>query len=107
MKYVIRKRCAHKITTFYRNVSKKYKHTYSLELMKKNVIDAYDAMFQIEKTLHRREPMIARWKGYHMTNTDKWYYAYTIDGDTVTVVDACHAQNMHDLNVTEGTATSR
>ena len=31
-----------------------------------------------------------------MANTDKWYYAYTIDGDTVTVVDACHAQNMHD-----------
>ena len=28
MKYVIRKRCAQKITTFYRNVSKKYKHTY-------------------------------------------------------------------------------
>ena len=96
MKYVIRKRCAQKITTFYRNVSKKYKHTYSLELMEKNVIDAYDAMYQIEMTLHRRMPTIARWKGYHMANTDKWYYAYTIDGDTVTVVDACHAQNMHD-----------
>jgi hypothetical protein len=27
-------------------------------------------------------------------NTDKWYYAYTIDGDTITIVDACHAQNM-------------
>ena len=27
MKYVIRKRCAQKITTFYRNVSKKYKHS--------------------------------------------------------------------------------
>ena len=31
MKYVIRKRCAQQITAFYRNVSKKYKHTYSLE----------------------------------------------------------------------------
>ena len=30
MKHVIRKRCAQKITTFYRNVSKKYKHTYSV-----------------------------------------------------------------------------
>ncbi len=29
-----------------------------------------------------------------MANTDKWYYAYTIEGDTITVVDACHAQNM-------------
>lgn len=53
MKYVIRKRCAQKITTFYRNVSKKYKHTYSQELMEKNVL--------------------------------------------VTVVDACHAQNIHDV----------
>ena len=31
-----------------------------------------------------------------MANTSRWYYAYRIDGDTVTVVDACHAQNMHE-----------
>ncbi len=96
MKYIIRKRCAQKITTFYRNVSKKYKHTYSLELMEKNVNDAYDSIYQIEETLQRREPTLARWKGYHMANTDKWYYAYLINGDTIIVVDACHAQNMHD-----------
>ena len=96
MNYVIRKRCAQKITTFYRNVSKKYKHTYSLELMVKNVNDAYDSIFQIEKTLQRREPTMARWKGYHMANTDKWYFAYLMDGDTITVIDACHAQNIHD-----------
>ena len=96
MKHVIRKRCAQKITTFYRNVSKKYKHTYSQELMEKNVHDAYDSMFQIERTLLRREPTISQWAGYHMANTDKWYFAYTIDGDTITVVDARHAQNMHE-----------
>lgn len=96
MKYVIKKRCAQKITTFYRNVSKKYKHTYSLELMEKNVMDAYRAMYQIECTLLRRDPSIERWKGFYMANTDKWYYAYTLDGETVTVVDACHAQNMHE-----------
>ena len=96
MKYVIRKRCAQKITSFYRNVSKKYKHTYSLELMEKNVRDAYDAIYNIENKLLRREPTLSRWKGYHMANTDKWYFAYTFDGKTVTVVDACHAQNMHE-----------
>ena len=94
MKHVIRKRCAQKITTFYRNVSKKYKHTYSQELMEKNVHDAYDSMFQIERTLLRREPTISQWTGYYMANTDKWYFAYTIVGDTITVVDARHAQNM-------------
>jgi hypothetical protein len=62
--------------------------------MLKNIDDAVDAMFQIEKTLLRREPLLERWAGYHMANTDKWYYAYIIDGDTITVVDACHAQNM-------------
>ena len=70
MKHIIRKRCAQKITTFYRNVSKKYKHTYSQELMEKNVHDAYDSMFQIERTLLRREPTISQWAGYHMANTD-------------------------------------
>ena len=66
MKHVIRKRCAQKITTFYRNVSKKYKHTYSQELMEKNVHDAYDSMFQIERALLRREPTISQWAGYHI-----------------------------------------
>ena len=94
MKYVIRKRCTQRIISFYRNVSKKYKHTYSLELMEKNVLDAYDSMYLIEQTLLRREPTLDRWKGYHMANTDKWYFAYTIEDDTVTIVDACHAQNM-------------
>ena len=95
MRYIIRKRCALKINSFYRNVSKKYKHTYSEELMHKNVDDAFDAIYQIERTLPRREPTLARWAGYYMTNTKKWYYAYVISGDTITVVDACHAQNMH------------
>ena len=54
------------------------------------------AIYAIERTLPRRSPIISRWEGYHMANTDKWYYAYTLDGDTVTVVDACHAQNMHE-----------
>ena len=75
-KYVIKRRCAHKITAFYRNVSKKYKHTYSLEQMEQNVRDAYVAMFQIEQTLLRREPTLSRWAGYHMANKGKWYYAY-------------------------------
>lgn len=95
-KYVIRKRCAQKITTFYRNVSRKYKHTYSQELMEKNVNDAYDSIFQIEQTLLRREPVIERWKGYYMANTEKWYFAYIFGGETIIVVDACHAQNIHE-----------
>lgn len=95
MRYVIKKRCLSKINTFYRNVSKKYKHTYSEELMHQNVDEAIDSMFQIERSLLRREPTISRWAGYHMANTDKWFFAYTIEGETITIVDACHAQNMH------------
>ena len=101
MRHVIKKRCVRNITSFYRNVSKKYKYTYSQELMEKNVNDAYDDMFRIENGLLRRDPILERWQGYHMANTDKWYYAYTIDGDTVTVVDACHAQNMKDAHFPE------
>ncbi len=95
MKYIIRKRCVQKITSFYRNVSKKYKHAYSEELMHKNADDAFDSIMQIERSLLRREPTLKRWAGYYMANTDKWYFAYTIEDDTITVVDACHAQNMH------------
>ena len=45
MKYVIKKRCVQKINTFYRNVSRKYKHTYSEEQMHKNADDAFDSIF--------------------------------------------------------------
>ena len=94
MRYRVKKQCSRKINSFYHNVSKKYKHTYSEELMHKNIDDAINSIYQIERTLLRREPTIAKWAGYYMANTDKWYFAYTINGDTVTIVDACHAQNM-------------
>lgn len=98
MKYIIRRQCHEKIEQFYRNVLKKYRHTYSIELMQRNVLDATNGMRLIEKTLLRRKPTLTRWQqqGYHMANTGKWYYAYTIDGDTITIQDACHAQNMHE-----------
>jgi sulfite reductase beta subunit-like hemoprotein len=82
---------------FYQNVIRKYRHTYSLELMDKNIDEALDAMFQIEQSLLRRQPTVERWQkaGWHMANAGKWYYAYTISGDTITIEDACHEQNMH------------
>lgn len=95
-RYIIKSLAQRRIRSFYYNVAKKYRHTYSKWLMHKNIDDTVDAMFQIERTLLRREPTIERWKGYHMANADKWYFAYTIDGDTITIVDACHAQNMHE-----------
>ena len=94
MQYIIKLRAARKIYTFYGNVAKKYRHTYDKDDPKRDVFNATHAIYDIERTLLRRQPTISRWQGYHMANTDKWYYAYTIDSDTVTIVDACHAQNM-------------
>lgn len=96
MKYLISKQCYRKIEEFYHNVARKYKHTYSKELMHKNIDEAIDSMYKIERTLLRREPTVAKWLGFFMANTDKWYFAYVIEDDTITIVDACHAQNMHE-----------
>lgn len=96
MNYIIKPRASRKIYTFYQNVAKKYRHTYDKDDMKRNAHDALFSIYEIERTLLRREATLTRWKGYYMANTDKWYFAYTIDGDTVTVRDACHAQNMHE-----------
>lgn len=95
-KYVYSKQALGKIRTFYRNVARKYRYVYSYEDMERNIRDAIFSIYSIEKTLPRRKPTISRWEGCYMANTSKWYYAYRIDGDTITVVDACHAQNMHD-----------
>jgi hypothetical protein len=97
MKYIIKPRASRNIFTFYQNVAKKYRHTYDKDDLKRNVYDAMQSIFEIERTLLRRKPTLSRWTGYHMANTDKWYFAYTIDGDTITIVDACHAQNMQEL----------
>ena len=66
--------------------------------MQKNVLEATSAMYYIEKSLLRRHPTIARWQeqGYYMAHEGQWYYAYTINDDTITIEDACHALNMHD-----------
>lgn len=84
-----------KIRTFYRNVALKYRHSYSFEDMERNIRDAIFCIYAIERTLPRREPILNRWSGYYMANTDKWYYAYTIEDNIITVVDACHSQNVH------------
>lgn len=99
-KYVISQTVFNNIDSFYENVALKYVNTYSFEQMEKNILDAYRSMYKIENGLLRRSPTISRWNGYYMANTKKWYYAYTINGDTITVVDVCHAQNMHeDINI--------
>lgn len=95
-KYIIKPRAQLNIRSFYKNVARKYRHTYDYDDFMRNVHDALFSIYDIERTLLRREPTIERWKGYHMANADKWYFAYTIDGDTITIVDACHAQNMHE-----------
>lgn len=93
-RYRISLQCYEKIYSFYYHVALKYRHTYSEELMHKNIDDAIDSMYQIEQTLLRRKPTIPEWLGLHMANTSKWYFAYTIEGNTIIVVDANHTQNM-------------
>ena len=95
-RYIIKPRTSRKIFSFYQNVAKKYRHTYDKGDLKRDVQNAIFSIFRIEKTLLRREPTISQWAGYHMANTDKWYFAYIVEGDTITVVDARHAQNMHE-----------
>ena len=65
--------------------------------MHQNIDEAIDGMYQIEQTLARQKPTIVRWQkqGYHMAHAGHWYYAYTIQDDTITIEDACHEQNMH------------
>lgn len=96
MRYIIKPKAIFKIRTFYRNVFKKYRHTFSYENMEACINKAVDSMYLIEYSLLRRRPTIPHWQqeGWHMANEGKWYYAYTIDGDTIIIEDACHAQNM-------------
>ena len=48
MNYKITGRPINRIISFYENVAKKYKHTYSSELMAKNINEAINDMYRIE-----------------------------------------------------------
>lgn len=68
-RYVVKARAQIKIRSFYKNVAKKYRHTYDFDDFMRNVHDALFAIYQIEVSLPRRIPTLSRWKGYYMANT--------------------------------------
>ncbi len=98
MQYVFQPKALRKIWAFYRNVARKYRHVYDLNNMEENIRQAILDARLIEKSLHRRRPTLKRWqnRGWHMANAGKWFYAYTINNELITIEDACHGQNMHD-----------
>ena len=98
VKYRISKQVQTSIYTFYTNVAKKYCNTYSLDLMAKNISNAYSSIYNIENGLMRRKPIIKQWNGYFMANTDKWYFAYKIVENTIYIEDARHSQNMSEFS---------
>ena len=84
------------IESSYLHVALKYRHTFTYEDLNRNVKQAISNALHIEQSLLRRKPTIERWQqeGWHMAHEGKWYYAYTIKEDTITIEDACHEQNM-------------
>jgi hypothetical protein len=49
MKYIIKPRASRNIYTFYQNVAKKYLHTYDKDDLKRNVYDALQSIYEIER----------------------------------------------------------
>ena len=92
--YIIKPLAVRKVRSFYRNVSLKYPNIYSYDDMLVYINKTVDAIYCIEKSTLRRRPTIERWKNWYMAQAGNWYYAYSIDGNTITIHDACHAQNM-------------
>ena len=94
-KYLIKQQTVRKVRSFYRNMHLKYRHVYSYEDRLQYIENVVNSIYQIEKSLPRRKPTVARWQGYHMAHAGHWYYAYSIQDETIIIEDACHEQNMH------------
>lgn len=92
--YIIKPLAIRKVRSFYRNVSLKYPNIYSYTDMLGYINKTVDAIYCIEQSVQRRKPTIERWEKWHMAHAGHWYYAYSIDGDTIIIHDACHEQNM-------------
>ena len=92
--YAIKPLAVRKVRCFYRNVCKKSPNIYSYYDMLRYINKTVDAIYCIEQSIPRRKPTIERWKKWHMAHAGNWYYAYSIEDNTITIHDACHAQNM-------------
>ena len=65
-RYKVLPQCFEAVYSFYYHVALKYRHTYSEELMLKNIDEAVDAFYRIENGLLRRKPTISQWAGYYI-----------------------------------------
>lgn len=92
--FIIKPLAIRKVRSFYRNVSLKYPNIYSYPDMLGYINRIVDAIYCIEHSVPRRKPPLERWKKWHMAHAGHWYYAYSIEGDTIIIHDACHEQNM-------------
>lgn len=101
MIYEIGVKAIQSIENFYHNVAKKYRNTYDYNLMSKNIDDTIDSIYSIKLDSKSIEPNwgLAKYSQYgcRMIHIKRWYFVYIIEGDSIVVIDACHAQNMHEV----------
>lgn len=83
------------ISKFYHNVGYKYINTYGREEINKLIENKFAPLLHVSKNKLLSDPFLDRWKGYGRIVIDKWNFAIDIKGNKAIIVDACHAQNMH------------
>lgn len=89
--------CIEKSYHFIEMLLRSIGNTHSYENLNSDYKKVCSSIYKIENGLLRRKPTISRWNGLFMANAWKWYFAYRIEGDTIYVEEACHAQNMHEM----------
>lgn len=107
MKVVVNKKALQSISTFYHNVRKKYKHTYSKEQMEKNIDEVCDAIQSIKD--NGKVPILQKHKikGYKEATWKRrgtkinWYFEYKVETDEnndyiIHVYEAINFRNMHE-----------
>ena len=107
MKVVVNKKALQSISTFYHNVRKKYKHTYSKEQMEKNIDEVCDAIQSIKD--NGKVPILQKHKikGYKEATWKRrgtkvdWYFEYIVETDEnndyiIHVYEAINFRNMHE-----------
>ena len=107
MRVVVNKRAFLSISTFYHNVRKKYKHTYSKEQMEKNIDEVCDAIQSIKD--NGKVPILQKHKikGYKEATWKRrgtkinWYFEYKVETDEnndyiIHVYEAINFRNMHE-----------
>ena len=82
------------ISKFYNNAARKHESNWGKDFTQHQIRENIRKLKNPSLYIPIKEPLLYKWKNYQRIKIDRWNYAIQIIDNKITIVDACHQQNM-------------